>query len=167
MTAALLLGQLAYVHRPRQEIIVILAAPYWQARTLGLLLLGLLRHQNIETVRALAWPFWLYRGNCACVTGRCRLWNDGPRPATTVPKPIARGRVAILAILLVAIVAFSVVWSREQFLTEVLVELVTGGLVLFVGFYWLEGHGLAPKPGPHDNPPTEPIASGAGAPELS
>ena len=56
--------------------------------------------------------------------------------------------ILAVVMLVVAIIGFSVVWSHEQFLTEVLVELAAGGLVLFVGFYWLEGYGLVPKPGP-------------------
>jgi hypothetical protein len=62
--------------------------------------------------------------------------------------PGRRRLFALLALLVVAIIGFSVVWSDEQHLTEVLVEYVTGGLILFVALYWLEGFGLGPKPGP-------------------
>ena len=54
--------------------------------------------------------------------------------------------VGVLAVALVLLVGFSVVWSQEQSLTEVLVEYVAGSLVLFIGLWWLEGYGLGPRP---------------------
>ena len=114
------------------------------SEAVGLLLLALLRHQNIEPARALAWPFGFaglapLRG--AAVYGLMAHVLHRQYPGR-------RRLFALLALLVVAIIGFSVVWSDEQHLTEVLVEYVTGGLILFVALYWLEGFGLGPKPGP-------------------
>ena len=50
------------------------------------------------------------------------------------------------AITLALLIGFSVVWSHEQLLTEVLVEYVAGCLLLFLGLWWLEGRGWGPRP---------------------
>jgi membrane protein DedA with SNARE-associated domain len=153
ITAGLAIGMIAYlwrVGRPRQEIIVILATLI-ASELLGLLLLGLLRHQNIEPAKALAWPFG-FAGiaplRSAAVYGMM---------GHVLRRQLMRYRliVGLAALVLIAIVGLSVVWAREQYLTEVLVEFVAGSLVLFVGFYWLEGYGLAPKPGPPGAPAPE------------
>ena len=104
----------------------------------------LLRHQNIEPARALAWPFG-FAGiaplRSAAVYGMmCHVLQREFKPHSRL--------IAAATLILIAAVGFSVVWSREQYFTEVFVEFVAGTLVLFVGFYWLEGYGLAPKPGP-------------------
>src|SRR5262249_29341145 len=79
-----------------------------------------------EPARALAWPFGFAGlaplrgmavfGVIAHVIGRqAPLWGR---------------RAAALAVLLVLLIGFSVVWSHEQYLTEVLIEYAAGGLVL-------------------------------------
>jgi membrane protein DedA with SNARE-associated domain len=141
--AAIMIGRLIYLGRPRREAGVILATLF-VSEGLGLLLLGLLRHQDIEPAKALAWPFGF--AGLAPLRGAAVYGMMGH----VLQRHFVGYRRWILALVLLidAIIAFSVIWGHEQHFTEVLVELVAGGLVLFVGFYWLEGSGLAPKPGP-------------------
>ncbi len=148
--AGILIARLLYIGRPRQEAIVVFASLVL-SEALGLLLLVLLRHQNIETAKALAWPFGF--AGLAPLRGAAVYGMMGH----VLQRQFRAQSRMILAVVLfvVAIIGFSVVWSHEQLLTEVFVELVAGGLVLFVGFYWLEGYGLAPKPGPTISPPPE------------
>jgi hypothetical protein len=143
--AALMIARLLYIRRPRQEAMVILATLF-ASEGLGLLLLMLLRHQNLEAARALAWPFGF--AGLAALRGAAAYGIMGHILQRQF-KQFSR-TIGALAILVIAIIGFSVVWSREQYLTEVFVELVAGGLVLFIGLYWLEGFGLAPKPGPQE-----------------
>jgi len=107
---------------------------------LGLLLVGLLRHRGLEAPRALAWPF-----------GFAGL---GPLRAAAVFGTLAQllsrrmpgwGTAAqALAAVVVLLIGFSVVWTRQQYLSQVFVEYLTGGLLLFAGLWWLEGHTGAP-----------------------
>lgn len=129
--------------RPWQESAVVVWALV-VSEGVGLFLLGLLRHKGIEPARALVWPFGfagLEPLRAASVYGMLAhlFWRHNPQ----------RGRLAwVMAIVLIVLVGFSVVWSRAQFLTEVLIEYVTGSLVLFFGFWWLEGFGFAPPAAP-------------------
>ena len=139
----LMAGWLVFTGRSRRDAIVLLVT-LLASESIGLLLLALLRHQNIEPARALAWPFGFaglapLRG--AAVYGMmAHLLNR---------QFVGRWRLfAPVALLVIVVIGFSVVWTEEQHFTEVLVEYVTGGLILFTGLYWLEGFGLAPKPGP-------------------
>jgi membrane protein DedA with SNARE-associated domain len=142
LSAALLLW-LWSAGRPWREA----AALLWAVAAgegVGLLLLGLLRHRGVEPARAEAWPFG-FAGlgplRAAAAFGMMAHLLLRPSPG--------RGRwVGVAALLLPALVAFSVVWTGEQSLTEALVELAVGGLVLFLGLWWLEGQGLGPRPGP-------------------
>ena len=52
--------------------------------------------------------------------------------------------IKTLAAGVILLVGFSVVWTEEQYLTEVFVEYLSGGLLLFAGLWWLEGFGAAP-----------------------
>ncbi len=118
------------------------------SEAVGLLLLGLLRHKGVEPDRALAWPFGfvgLEPLRAAAVYGMLAHVLSRQRPA--------QGRLAgTLAVVLTLLVGFSVVWAQAQLVTEVLVEYVTGSLILFLGFWWLEGYGLGTRAGP---PPAE------------
>jgi hypothetical protein len=49
--------------------------------------------------------------------------------------------ITVLVAVLILGTGFGVVWTREQMLTEVLLEYAAGGLVLFAGLWWLEGYG--------------------------
>jgi membrane-associated phospholipid phosphatase len=49
--------------------------------------------------------------------------------------------------VLILLVGFSAVWTRLHTLSQVLLEYAAGGLILFGGLWWLEGHGrLVPIP---------------------
>ncbi len=127
--------------RPWREAVALLWALV-ASEGVGLVLLGLLRHEDVEPAKALAWPFGFaglapLRG--AAVYGMMAHLFQRPLPAW--------GRtVGALAVTLAFLIGFSVVWSHEQLLTEVLVEYVAGGLVLFLGLWWLEGQGWGPRP---------------------
>ncbi len=157
VVVALAAGWLAYSHRPWREWAAVLWA-LAASEALGLLLLALIRHKHLEPARAQVWPFGfagLEPLRVSAVYGMLAhlLWRQRPawgRPAT------------VLALLLVLLVGFSVVWSREQILTEVLVEYVTGSLVLFSGFWWLEGYGLGPPAGPAPRNEPSPATAAAG-----
>jgi hypothetical protein len=108
----------------------------------GLILLGLLRHKGIEPSRALAWPFGFaglgpLRG--AAVYGMMASVLGRQFPARVI---LLRAGALGLAFL----IGFSVVWTREQHLSDVLVEYATGGLVLYAGLWWLEAYGVGPRP---------------------
>ena len=125
--------------RPRRETAALLWALV-ASEALGLLLLGLLRHKGLEPARALAWPFGfagLAPLRAAAVFGM--LAHLLPR---CCPGWAVAGKT--LAACLVLLVGFSVVWTEEQYLTEVFVEYLSGGLLLFAGLWWLEGFGGAP-----------------------
>jgi hypothetical protein len=141
--ALLMLGWLRSRQRPWQEHFVLIAV-LLGSELLGLLLLALLRHQNIEPARAFAWPFGF--AGLAPLRGAAAYGMMAHLLQRVFPG--RRRLIVLLALMIVTMISFSVVWSEEQFLTEVLIELVAGSLVLFVGFYWLEGYGLAPQPGP-------------------
>jgi membrane-associated protein len=112
------------------------------SEAVGLILLALIRHKGIEPVRALAWPFGfvgLAPLRAAAVFGM----------AAHVTYRLARARtplVAAVAVAAVVLTGFSVVWTGQT-LTEVLVEFAAGGLVLFMGLWWLEGRGVGLLPG--------------------
>jgi hypothetical protein len=107
------------------------------SEVVGLILLGLLRHEGVEPSRALAWPFGfagLAPLRAVAVFGMAAHVISRAFPAWG---RWARG----LAILLVLGTGFSVVWLHEQKLTEVLLECAAGSLILFLGLWWLEGYG--------------------------
>ncbi len=149
--ALLMLGWMRHRHRPWQEPFVLIAV-LLGSETLGLLLLALLRHQDIEPARAFAWPFGF--AGLAPLRGAAAYGMMGHLLQRILAS--RRRLIAVMALVIVGMICFSVVWSEEQYLTEVLIELVAGGLVLFVGFYWLEGYGMAPKPGPQAQTPQLP-----------
>jgi membrane protein DedA with SNARE-associated domain len=114
------------------------------SEVVGLALLALIRHRGIEPAKALAWPFGfagLAPLRAAAVFGVLAQMTWRARPDRAWPVRIA----AACAILLTG---FSVVWAREQRLTEVCVEFAAGGLVLFMGLWWLERRGVGPLPVP-------------------
>lgn len=129
--------------RPWQESAALVLA-LLASEGLGLLLLALIRHRGIEPERALTWPFGfagLETLRAAAVYGMLAhiLWRHNAQHG---PSAWA------MAIALILLVGFSVVWSHAQLLSEVLVESVTGSLILFFAFWWLEGYGFGPHLGP-------------------
>ena len=118
-------------------------------------LLALIRHRGIEPAKALAWPFGfagLAPLRAAAVFGVAAQMTWRMRPDRAWPVRVA----AACAILLTG---FSVVWTREQRMTEVFVEYVAGGLVLFMGLWWLERQGVGPLPVPAGAAPSSNVAT--------
>jgi membrane protein DedA with SNARE-associated domain len=149
---------LRYSGRPWREQVLV-AWAFLGSELVGLALLALIRSRGIEPAQALAWPFGfagLAPLRAAAVYGVAAqmTWRQYPHQAW--PARI----VAACAILLTG---FSVVWSREQTMTEVFVEYVAGGLVLFVGLWWLEGRGVGLLPGPPQNVTSVAISQAPGA----
>jgi membrane protein DedA with SNARE-associated domain len=149
---------LAWSHRAgrgwREQAVILWALAGSEA--VGLALLALIRHTGNEPARAQAWPFGfagLAPLRAAAVFGMVAQVTRRLAPQRGLTAMIA----AACAILLTG---FSVVWTREQRLTEVAVEYAAGGLVLFVGVWWLEGYG----PGPLPVPPHQDGSGGAGQP---
>ncbi|HEV3205013.1 MAG TPA: DedA family protein [Gemmataceae bacterium] len=107
------------------------------SEAIGLLLVGLLRMGAVEPVPAVLWPF----GFAELIPLRVlAVFGTGARVIGHQDRQY--GRFAQLgAALLIIWVGFSLVWTGEQLLTEVLLEFVAGGLVLFSAVWWLEGYG--------------------------
>ncbi len=158
VTAAVSVAMLAWAWRagrPWRE----LAAVAWAlvvSEAVGLALLAFIRHKGIEPSRALAWPFGfagLAPLRAASVFGMAGHLCRRLVPSAGWPVGVAVGCAVLLT-------GFSVVWTGEQNLSEVLVEFAAGGLILFVGLWWLEGLGPGPAPGAR---PSEPALSGGEA----
>jgi membrane protein DedA with SNARE-associated domain len=109
----------------------------------GLGLLALIRHRGIEPARALAWPF----GFAGLAPLRAAAIFGVAAQMTWRMRPDRAWTVRIAAAFAILLTGFSVVWTREQRMTEVFVEYVAGGLVLFMGLWWLERQGVGPLPG--------------------
>ena len=132
----LFLFQLWYRNRPWRESAALLWA-LLVSEGVGLLLVGLLRIREVEPIRAILWPIgfaglvplraFAVFGVCSRLIGRQNpKWGQWCQ---------------IGAALLVFWAGFSLVWTHEQLLTELLLEFATGGLVLFSAIWWLEGYG--------------------------
>jgi membrane-associated protein len=67
---------------------------------------------------------------------------------------LGRNKARILAALFILLAGLSALWTQLQTLTQVLLEYAAGGLVLFGGLWWLEGHATLPPVDPQ--PPREP-----------
>jgi hypothetical protein len=119
----------------------------------------LLLHKGIEQIRSAAWPFGFaglapLRAAAVCGMAAHLLQRQFPRRA---------GIIWSLTVALVLLIGLSVVWSHEQYLTEVLVETVAGYGVLFAGRWWLEGYGLGPRAAlPAEGTPPGPAPAGGG-----
>jgi hypothetical protein len=134
---ALLAVQLWRAGRPWREAVALVWA-LAASEAVGLILLALLRHQGLDPAKALAWPFGF--AGLAPLRAAAIYSTAAYLLARQVP---AHGHAVWAgAISVILLVGFSVVWTREQFLTEVFVEYVAGYLVLFTGRWWLEGYGL-------------------------
>jgi membrane protein DedA with SNARE-associated domain len=143
VVAVALLAWSRYAGRPWREQALI-AWALAGSEVIGLALLAFIRHRGLEPAAALAWPFGfagLVPLRAAAVFGVAAHMLRRLHPNRTWPARIA-------AAGMIALTGFSVVWSREQTMTEVFVEIVAGGVVLFMGLWWLEGRGVGPLPGP-------------------
>jgi membrane protein DedA with SNARE-associated domain len=141
LVVAVLGVELWHTGRPWREVVTLVWA-LAASEAVGLILLNLLRHKGLETPRATAWPFG-FAG-----LAPLRAAAVYPTAAYVLGRqiPSRRNALHIAASVLVLLVGFSVVWTREQSLSEVLVEYVAGYLVLFTGRWWLEGYGLGLRP---------------------
>lgn len=122
--------------RPWDERMVLLWALF-ASEAIGLLLVGLLRARSITPNVAIAWP----RGFSGSVP--LRAFALFGMVAYLLPRQFPRWEWVIkpLAAALVLWTGFSVVWNREQMLSETLLEFAAGAIVLFAGLWWLEGFG--------------------------
>jgi membrane-associated protein len=103
----------------------------------GLALLGLLRHQDAEPPQTFDWPF----GFAGLVPIRA-VAVFGMAAWIFALQGWRGGRLAYLfAGFLILLAGFSVLQTGDQLFTEVLLEYVAGGVVLFAGIWWLEGYG--------------------------
>jgi hypothetical protein len=116
------------------------AAALWAlaaSEVVGLALVGLLHAREIQLIYSEFWP----KGFAGLMPLRS-LAVFGMTAALVRRQNVLAGRIAaVLAGLLVALIAFGVVWTRGQTLTETMLELAAGGVVLFAGLWWLEGFG--------------------------
>jgi membrane-associated protein len=104
---------------------------------LGLLFVGVLHVRDVKPVVAEVWPYGfsgLVPLRAFAVYGMMAYLLRRQSRASGVGAGVA-------AVLLIAWAGFSVVWNGEQLLTETLLELAAGGLVVFAGAWWLEGLG--------------------------
>jgi membrane protein DedA with SNARE-associated domain len=131
----LVLVQLWHRDRPWRER----AAAVWAlaaSEAVGWLLIGLLRRQHVELLRAEVWPFG-FAGvvplRAFAAFGMAAYLMGRQEHALARPLHVAAGALIVLA-------GFGVVYLGQQTLTEMLLEYAAGGLVLFGGIWWLEGY---------------------------
>jgi hypothetical protein len=135
MAATLIAMTLCWYTRRGWRTQVVLLWALLGTEAIGLVLHVVFRHRPLETTDV--WPYGVadlvtlrsaavFGLIAAVVTHHNRFW----------------GRVAgVLALLLILLTGFGVIWSQELWLTEVLLGYAAGGLILFAGIWWLEGHG--------------------------
>jgi membrane-associated protein len=107
------------------------------SEAVGLLLLNLIRLRDIKPATAMVWPFGfagLVPLRAFAVFGMIASVIGHQYPSS---RRIARG----LAVYLILLTGFSVVWTKDQQLTEVFLEYAAAALILFAGIWWLEGYG--------------------------
>jgi membrane protein DedA with SNARE-associated domain len=137
IASLLLIANIWYLRRSWRESAALLWA-LLASEAVGLALLAVLRQQKVEPWKAFDLPFFGFAGlvpiRALAVYGMA---------AWIIHRLDRRwGRVAyVLAVLLVVLAGFSVLQTGEQLFTEVLLEYVAGGIVLYAGIWWLEGYG--------------------------
>ncbi|HLN29446.1 MAG TPA: DedA family protein [Gemmataceae bacterium] len=107
------------------------------SEVIGFILLGLFRARDIEPIPAPTWP----RGFAGLVPIRVLAVFGMMHALLRLYKPWARILTGFIAIVLILLPGFSVVWSQSQAFTETILEYAAGGVILFVGIWWLEGFG--------------------------
>jgi membrane protein DedA with SNARE-associated domain len=166
VVTALMLVQLWYARRPWREYVALVGALI-VSEGVGLILLGLLRHRGVEPEYTLVWPYGfagLAPLRAVAVFGMAAAQVGRQNPTW--------GRLArMVALLLVLFIGISAVWAGEQRFTQVLLECVAGGVVLFAGLWWLEGHGhllpLNGEQGPGEASPSPAPVEGHSGPAPS
>jgi membrane-associated protein len=103
----------------------------------GLLFVGLLHVRAVRPVVADVWPY----GFSGLVPIRAfAVYGMAAYLLARLHRP-AGVAAGIAAALLITWAGFGVVWNGEQLLTETLLEMAAGCLVVFAGVWWLEGLG--------------------------
>jgi hypothetical protein len=121
--------------RSRREIVSMLMA-WFASEAIGLLLVGLLRYQDTEPIKMRMWPF----GFAGSVPLRAFAVHGMAAWLMGCVNPRWRQPCGAIGGILIALATVGVVWAREQALTEALLELAAGGVVLFALISWLEGY---------------------------
>ncbi len=120
------------------------------SQVIGLILVGLLHIRDVQPEASGAWPYGFsglvpLRASAVFGTLAYLIWRQRRRAGLAA---------WAAALLLIAWSGFGVIWNDEQLLTETLLELAAGGLIVFGGAWWLEGFGPgvyvppAPPPAP-------------------
>lgn len=121
--------------RPWQES----AAVLWTllaSEGVGLLLVALLRLRALIPVVVEVWP----HGFAGLVPMRAIAVCGMAAYLIAHQHWSWRLLIQIVAAALILLAGFSVVWLREQLLTETLLEYAAGAIVLFAAVWWLEGY---------------------------
>jgi membrane-associated protein len=139
--AALVLGVLIWRKRRDRRECTVLAWALLASEVVGLMLLIWL-HYQIDPDELVADPLGFpglvplrtlaVFGSIAFLISR---WN----------RSIGRWAIGVTAVLTL-LTTGSIIWLSEQGLTEVLLELTAGGIILFAGIWWLEGYGPGLRP---------------------
>jgi membrane-associated protein len=133
------------------------AAAAWAlvgSEALGLVLVGIIHLRAVRPVYVNEWPY----GYAGLVPMRAFAVAGMSAYLAARQWPVYGRALKGIALLLVWLAAFGVVWMGTQTLTETLLELAAGGLVLFAGLWWLEGFGrglVEPAPGTSGGPPPQ------------
>jgi membrane-associated protein len=149
LLTALLVARLWQLGRPRREI----AAALWAllaSEAVGLLLVGLL---HLSRVRPDYLPFWPF-GYAGLVPLRAFAVFAMAGQLIRRHNPTIGRLVQSLAVVLILLAGFGVLWVGGQTFTETILEFAAGGVVLFAGLWWLEGYGpgLVQEPAPVNAP---------------
>jgi membrane-associated protein len=107
------------------------------SEAVGLLLLSLIRSRNIEPLKSPIWPF----GFAGLVPLRACAVFGMIANVIARQRPLSRRMAYGLAAFLILFTGLSVVWTKDQQITEVFLEYAAGALILFAGIWWLEGYG--------------------------
>jgi membrane protein DedA with SNARE-associated domain len=131
----LLLAALWYRRRSWRESAALLWA-FLASEAAGLALSALLWSHDLEPVYALTFP----RSLAGLLPLRALAVFGMAAKLVARQKPTWGRSAGLVAVLLGLLAGFSVFWTQEQQLTEILLEYAAGGIILFAGVWWLEGH---------------------------
>jgi membrane-associated protein len=133
---ALLIARLWHLGRPRREIVVATWA-LLASELVGLTLVGLLHLHRIRPEYVQFWPY----GYAGLVPLRA-VAVFGTLGQLIRRQNASLGRtLQAVAVVLIVLAGFGVLWVGGQSLTETMLEYAAGAVVLFAGLWWLEGYG--------------------------
>lgn len=107
------------------------------SEAVGLLLVALIRLHALVPIVVEVWP----HGFAGLVPMRAVAVFGMIAYLIAQPYWERRRLIQSVAAVLVLLAGFSVVWLREEFLTETILEYAAGAIVLFAAVWWLEGYG--------------------------